>query len=35
MRVAVISSESPTVLREHADIVVESTDEFLDLLRRL
>jgi trehalose-phosphatase len=35
VRVAVVSSESPDVLREYADIVVESTDEFLDLLRRL
>jgi trehalose 6-phosphate phosphatase len=35
VRVAVVSSESPEVLREYADIVVESTDEFLDLLRRL
>jgi trehalose 6-phosphate phosphatase len=35
VRVAVVSSESPEVLRDYADIVVESTDEFLDLLRRL
>jgi trehalose 6-phosphate phosphatase len=35
VRVAVVSSESPTVLRDYADIVVESTDEFLDVLRRL
>ena len=35
VRVAVVSSESPTVLREYADIVVESTTEFLELLRRL
>jgi trehalose-phosphatase len=35
VRVAVVSSESPEVLREYADIVVESTEEFLDLLRRL
>jgi trehalose-phosphatase len=35
VRVAVVSSESPDVLRDYADIVVESTDEFLDLLRRL
>ena len=35
VRVAVVSSESPAVLRDCADIVVESTEEFLDLLRRL
>lgn len=35
VRVAVVSSESPDVLRDYADIVVESTDEFLELLRRL
>jgi trehalose 6-phosphate phosphatase len=35
VRVAVVSSESPTLLRDAADIVVGSTDEFLDLLRRL
>lgn len=35
VRVAVVSSESPAVLRDYADIVVESTEEFLDLLRRL
>jgi trehalose 6-phosphate phosphatase len=35
VRVAVVSNESPDVLRDYADIVVESTDEFLDLLRRL
>ena len=35
VRVAVMSSESPSVLRDYADIVVESTDEFLELLRRL
>src|SRR5665647_663678 len=35
VRVAVVSSESPTLLRDYADIVVESTEEFLDLLRRL
>ena len=35
VRVAVVSSESPAMLRAYADIVVESTEEFLDLLRRL
>ena len=30
-----MSPESPEVLREYADIVVASTDEFLELLRRL
>jgi trehalose 6-phosphate phosphatase len=35
VRVAVVSSESPAMLRDYADIVVESTEEFLDLLRRL
>jgi trehalose 6-phosphate phosphatase len=35
VRVAVMSGESPDVLREYADIVVDSTDEFLELLRGL
>jgi trehalose 6-phosphate phosphatase len=35
VRVAVVSTESPSVLRESADIAVEGTDTFLDLLRRL
>jgi trehalose 6-phosphate phosphatase len=35
VRVAVMTPESPEVLREYADIVVASTDEFLELLRRL
>ncbi len=35
VRVAVVSGESPAMLRDCADIVVESTDEFLELLRRL
>jgi trehalose 6-phosphate phosphatase len=35
VRIAVVSSESPTLLRDYADIVVESTGEFLDVLRRL
>jgi trehalose-phosphatase len=35
VRVAVVSRESPSLLREEADITVESTEEFLDLLRGL
>ena len=35
VRVAVVSSESPELLRDYADIVVESTGEMLELLRRL
>jgi trehalose-phosphatase len=35
VRVAVASAEAPTALLEAADIVVGSTDEFLDLLRAL
>lgn len=35
VRVAVVSDESPALLRESADIVVESPGEFLELLRRL
>jgi trehalose 6-phosphate phosphatase len=35
VRVAVVSEESPSVLRDEADIVLGSTDEFLELLRRL
>jgi trehalose 6-phosphate phosphatase len=35
VRVAVASPESPPVLRESADVVVASTHEFLELLRRL
>ena len=35
VRVAVASAESPSLLREHADIVVESTGAFLELLRKL
>ncbi len=35
VRVAVADAESPAQLRELADIVVGSTGEFLDLLRRL
>ena len=33
VRVAVVSDESPAALREAADVVVSSTDEFLELLR--
>ena len=35
VRVAVASGESPPALRESADVVVEDTGAFLDLLRRL
>ncbi len=35
VRVAVTSPESPSLLRDYAEIVVESTSEFLELLRRL
>ena len=35
VRVAVTSAEAPQALLDAADLVVESTDEFLDLLRRL
>jgi trehalose 6-phosphate phosphatase len=35
VRVAVVSAEAPSALREAADVVVDTTDEFLDLLRRL
>ena len=35
VRVAVIGDESPTLLVEHAELVLGSTGEFLDLLRRL
>jgi trehalose 6-phosphate phosphatase len=35
VRVAVMSEESPALLREYAEIVVGSTGEFLELLRRL
>ena len=35
IRVAVVSPESPSVLRDSAEVVVGSTDEFLELLRRL
>ena len=35
VRVAVVSPESPSALRESAEIAVSSTEEFLELLRRL
>jgi trehalose-6-phosphatase len=35
VRVAVASAEAPTALVGAADLVVDSTDEFLELLRRL
>lgn len=35
VRVAVVSEESPSLLRDYAEIVVESTGAFLDVLRRL
>ena len=35
VRVAVLAEESPTLLSEHAELVLGSTEEFLELLRRL
>ena len=35
VRVAVLAPESPTALAEHAELVLGSTSEFLELLRRL
>ncbi len=35
LRVAVLSDESPTILREHAELVLSSTAEFLEFLKRL
>jgi trehalose-phosphatase len=35
VRVAVLADESPTLLAEHAELVLGSTDDFLALLRRL
>jgi trehalose 6-phosphate phosphatase len=35
VRVAVLAPESPRILAEHAELVVGSTGEFLELLRRL
>ena len=35
VRVAVLSEESPTLLGEHAEIILGSTEEFLELLKSL
>ena len=35
IRVAVVAPESPRLLAEHAELVLASTEEFLELLRRL
>jgi trehalose-phosphatase len=35
LRVAVLSEESPTILAEHAELVLSTTGEFLELLKRL
>jgi trehalose-phosphatase len=35
VRVAVLADESPTLLAEHAEVVLGSTGEFLELLRQL
>jgi trehalose-phosphatase len=35
VRVAVLAAESPPLLVEHAELVVNSTEEFLDVLRAL
>jgi trehalose 6-phosphate phosphatase len=35
VRVAVLADESPRLLAEHAELVLGSTEEFLDLLRQL
>ena len=35
VRIAVLAPESPRLLAEHAELVVESTQEFLDVLRHL
>jgi trehalose 6-phosphate phosphatase len=35
VRVAVLGDESPTLLAEHAELVLNGTSEFLDLLRKL
>jgi trehalose 6-phosphate phosphatase len=35
VRVAVVSSEGPSALGDRADVIVGSTDSFLELLRRL
>ncbi len=35
MRVAVVSTEGPSELGERADLIVSSTEELLELLKRL
>jgi hypothetical protein len=35
VRVAVVSAEGPTELGERADVIVGSTDTFLEVLRQL
>jgi hypothetical protein len=35
LRVAVLAPESPAELAEHAELVLGSTAEFLELLRKL
>ena len=35
IRVAVLADESPSLLADHAELVLASTGEFLELLRRL
>jgi trehalose-phosphatase len=35
VRVAVLAPESPDILREHSELVLANTEEFLQLLRRL
>jgi trehalose-phosphatase len=35
VRVAVLAPESPDMLREHSELVLASTEEFLELLRKL
>jgi hypothetical protein len=35
VRVAVVSSEGPTSLGDRADVIVGSTESFVELLRRL
>jgi trehalose-6-phosphatase len=35
LRVAVLADESPSLLADHAELVLASTGEFLELLRRL
>jgi hypothetical protein len=35
IRVAVLAAESPSLLADHSELVLASTGEFLELLRRL